>query len=255
VNSRKIANMFGKTILLGGTVGFIMSFFVNWSDYAAVLSPFDGMELIGLLLFFIGLALVFTVISQTGFFAYLFIHRFGQGFFKSFWPTVQVLVILFAIFDLIYFSYRAGKGEVSLLFYIVMTAIIVLAALLVARIKVQQTNRSSFIPAVFFMVVITALELSLVLRTSDVAYISLMVAPVLVANGYQLVALHEVTKRDEAHEKRIQARRKERLKRHKEKLAQKEKQEKKDEGNEADKRSQKMQRKENETKKKANKAT
>jgi len=221
VNSRKIVNMFLRTLLLGAVVGFVTSFFVNWREYSAVLRPFDGFELFGLVLFFIGLALVFTVVSLTGFFAYLFIHRFGQGFFRSFWPMVQVLLILFAIFDLIYFSYRAGKGEISLIFYIVMTIVIVLFSLFIARIKVNQTNRTAFIPTMFFMIVVTALELSLVLRAADVQYIILMLTPVLAANGYQIIALHEVAKRDEEHIKRIEARRRERLKRYEEKMKQK----------------------------------
>ncbi|HLS67443.1 MAG TPA: KinB-signaling pathway activation protein [Pseudogracilibacillus sp.] len=218
MNSRKIVNMFMRTLLLGAIVGFFTSFFVNWQEYSNVLRPFDGFELLGLVLFFIGLALVFTVVSLTGFFAYLFIHRFGQGFFRSFWPTVQFLFILFAIFDLIYFSYRAGKGEVSLLFYIVMTVVIIVYSIIIARIKVKQTNRTAFIPTMFFMIVITALELSLVLRAADVQYIILMLTPVLAANGYQIIALHEVAKRDEEHIKRIEARRKERLKRYEEKM-------------------------------------
>jgi len=200
--------MFSKTILIGGLVGFVTSFFVKSQEYANVLQPFDGMELLGLVLFFIGMALVFTVVSQTGFFAYLFIHRFGQNFFRSFWPTVQVLVILFALFDLIYLSYSAGDGEISLLFYIIMTAVILIYGIIIARLKVKQTNRTGFIPALFVMVVITALELSLALRAVDVDYIILMLTPLLAANSYQVLALHEVTKRDEEHIKRIEERRK-----------------------------------------------
>lgn len=229
MNSRKIANLFGKTLLLGGIVGLLTSFFVNWQQYVDVLRPFDGMELIGLLLFFIGMALVFTVISQTGFFAYLFIHRFGQSFFRSFWSTVQILIILFVIFDLVYFSYRAADGKVPLLFYIIMTAVIVLAGVFVGRIKVKQTNQTGFIPALFFMIVITALELTLVLRAADMNYIILMLSPVLVSNGYLIVKLHEVAKVDEEHRKRIEARRRERLKRYQEKQAEKEKAKKKKE--------------------------
>lgn len=221
MNSRKIVNMFMRTLLLGAIVGFVTSFFVNWREYGAVLFPFDWFELLGLVLFFIGLALVFTVVSLTGFFAYLFIHRFGQGFFRSFWPTVQILFILFAIFDLIYFSYRAGRGEVPLLFYILMTVVIIGFSLIIARVKVKQTNRTAFVPTMFFMIVITALELSLVLRAADVKYIILMLTPVLAANGYQIIALHEVAKRDEEHIKRIEARRRERMKRYEEKMKQK----------------------------------
>lgn len=208
MNSRKVVRMFFRTILIGGLVGFVTSFFVKSKEYANVLQPFDGMELLGIVLFFFGMALVFTVIGQTGFFAYLFIHRFGQNFFRSFWPTVQVLLILFALFDLVYLSYSAGKGEIPLLFYIIMTAVILIYGIIIARLKVKQTNRTGFIPALFVMIVITALELSLALRAVDVDYIILMLTPLLAANSYQVLALHEVTKRDEDHIKRIEERRK-----------------------------------------------
>jgi len=214
VNSRKIVNMFFKTLFIGAAVGFITSFLVKGQEYWNVISPFDGMELLGLVLFFIGMALVFTVVSQTGFFAYLFIHRFGQNFFRSFWPTVQVLLILFALFDLVYFSYKAGEGN-PLLFYIVFTAIVLVYGLIVARIKVKKTNKTGFIPTLFVMVVVTALELSLVLRAADIDYIILMAAPVLATTSYQVLVLHEVTKRDEEHIKRIEERRRKRLKQRK----------------------------------------
>src|SRR5699024_10071247 len=124
LNSRKLVNMFFKTLFIGGAIGLITSFFVKTSDYTAILQPFEFMELISLLLFFTGLGLVFTVISQTGFFAYLFIHRYGQNFFRSFWPTVQLLLIAFVIFDLIYFPYKGSDGETSLFVFVLLTALI-----------------------------------------------------------------------------------------------------------------------------------
>ena len=99
MNSRKIVNFFFKTLIYGGIVGFLTSFIVKPGEYGEYLSPFNAFELLGVILFFIGLGLVFTVIAQTGFFAYLFAHRYGESIFKSFWPTVQVLLILFALFD------------------------------------------------------------------------------------------------------------------------------------------------------------
>ncbi len=116
MDSRKIVNFFFKTFFIGGIVGFIASFFINSAEYAAVLNPFNAKELLGVSLFYLGYALVFTVIAQTGFFAYLFVHRYGEGFFRSFWPTVQVLVILFALFDLIYFTSKL-QNQVQQLFY------------------------------------------------------------------------------------------------------------------------------------------
>lgn len=200
--------MFFKTLFIGGIVGLITSFFVKASEYMAILNPFDFMELIGLLLFFTGLGLVFSVISQTGFFAYLFIHRYGQNFFRSFWPTVQWLLIAFVVFDLVYFPYKGADGEIPLFVFILMTAFIVIVSLIVARVKVKKTNRTAFVPTLFVMIVITALEWSLVLRAGDLDYMLLMLMPLLASNAYQVLVLHEVTKLDERQKKRLQERRK-----------------------------------------------
>ncbi len=208
MNSRKIVNFFLKTLIIGGIAGLLASFIIKAEEYGRYLSPFDAFELFGSFLFFMGLALVFTVISQTGFFAYLFAHRYGESIFRSFWPTVQVLVILFALFDLVYFSAKAGEGKTPFIFYVIMTAVIFIYSFITARMKVKQTNRTAFIPTMFFMVVLTGLELSLVLRAGDMDYIILMLVPVLVGNGYQILKLQEATKPDEEHLRRMEERRK-----------------------------------------------
>ena len=188
--------MFFKTLFLGGAIGLLTSFLVKTSEYTAVLIPFDFMELIGLLLFFTGLGLVFTVVSQTGFFAYLFIHRYGQNFFRSFWPAVQLLIIAFVIFDLIYFPYKGADGKIPLYIFVLLTTFIVVFGLIVAQIKSKKTNKTAFIPTLFVMVVILALEWSLVLRAGDIDYMLLMLMPLLATNAYQILVLHEVTKLD-----------------------------------------------------------
>src|SRR5699024_12009811 len=142
-------------------------FLVNGQHYASYLSPFDGFNLLGVALFYLGYALVFTVIAQTGFFAYLFIHRFGQGFFKTFWPVVLVLLMLFALFDMIFFT----SDDISALFIWSLVIIIGITAYIVATIKVTQTKKTAFIPTMFLMIVVSALELSLVLRAGDVKFI------------------------------------------------------------------------------------
>lgn len=210
--------MFFKTLFIGGLAGFITSFFVNWQQYSNVLQPFNGMELLGLTLFFIGYALVFTVVSQTGFFAYLFIHRFGQGFFKSFWPFVQVALIAFALFDIIYFS----SNKLTITSKWALVIFIWIVAIFVSWVKMKQTNKTAFIPAMFLMIVITALELSMVLRAGDIDFVILMVIPLVTANAYQLLVLHKVTEVDEEHQRRIEARRKARMEQIKQKQKAKE---------------------------------
>lgn len=202
MNSRKLVGMFFRTLFIGGAVGLITSFFVKREQYLNVLQPFDFIELLGLIIFFTGLGLVFTVVSQTGFFAYLFIHRFGLNLFRSFWPTVQVLLVAFVIFDLVYFPYQASEGT-SLWVFILMSAALFAYSFLIAKIKAKQTNKRAFIPALFFMVVMTTIEWVPGLRTSGTDYAWLMIMPLLAGNTYQLLILHHLTKPTEKEHKQL----------------------------------------------------
>ncbi|WP_099156758.1 KinB-signaling pathway activation protein [Virgibacillus ndiopensis] len=196
MNSRKWVRLFLTTLAIGGVAGIITSFFVKTASYTKWLNPFDFMELLGLLVFFMGLGFVFSLVSQTGFFAYLFINQFGLGLFRTFWPTVQVLLIVFVVFDLVYFPYNAADGEGPLILYIVMAAAILIYGWIIAKIKANQTNQRAFIPALFLMVVMTAVEWVPGLRTSGTDYAWLMIVPLLACNTYQLLVLHRITKTD-----------------------------------------------------------
>ncbi|WP_174615440.1 KinB-signaling pathway activation protein [Virgibacillus ihumii] len=193
MNSRKWVGLFLKTLLLGGITGLITSFFVKTASYTKILNPIDFMELTGLIIFFVGLGLVFSVISQTGFFAYLFLNQLGLSLFRTFWPTVQVLLIAFVVFDLIYFPYSASNGEVPLYLYILMSAGILGYGWIIAKLKARATNQRAFIPALFLMVVMTAIEWVPGLRTSGADYAWLMIIPLLACNTYQLLVLHKIT--------------------------------------------------------------
>ncbi|WP_319418016.1 KinB-signaling pathway activation protein [Virgibacillus necropolis] len=182
-----------KNINSRGIAGLITSFFVKTASYTSVLNPIDSFELLGVVLFFLGLGFVFSLVSQTGFFAYLFINQFGLGLFRSFWPTVQMLLIAFVVFDLVYFPYNSTDSEGSLIAYILMAAAILVYGLVIAKIKAKQTNQRAFIPALFLMVVMTSVEWVPGLRTSGTDYAWLMIVPLLVCNTYQLLVLHRLT--------------------------------------------------------------
>src|SRR5699024_11552517 len=122
------------------------------------------------------------------FFAYLFIHRFGQGFFKTFWPVVQVLLMLFALFDMIFFT----SDDISALFKWSLVIIIGMTAYIVDTIKVKQTKKTAFIPTMFLMIVVSALELLLVLRAGDIKFIILLLVSVLVATEYYILILYMI---------------------------------------------------------------
>lgn len=196
VNSRKWVGLFLKTLILGGVAGLITSFFVKTDAYTGILDPIDLFQLLGVVLFFIGLGFVFSLISQTGFFVYLFINQFGLGFFRTFWPSVQMLLIAFVVFDLVYFPYNSADHEGSLILYVLMSAAILVYGWIIAKIKAKQTNQRAFVPALFLMVVMTAVEWVPGLRTTGTDYAWLMIVPLLVCNTYQLLILHRITKQE-----------------------------------------------------------
>ncbi|GAB3795593.1 KinB-signaling pathway activation protein [Virgibacillus kimchii] len=206
MNTRKLVNFFLKTLLLGGLTGLITSFFVKADEYRMFLSPFDAFELLGLVIFLTGVGLVFTAVSQTGFFAYLFLNRLGLGLFRSYWPLVQILLIAFVVFDLVYFPYQATDGEVSVFWYILMSGAILGYGIIVAKIKAKETNKSAFIPALFFMVVITTIEWIPGMRTEGYDYTIIMIIVLLVCNTYQLLALHRINEKEDPKSKHSKGR-------------------------------------------------
>jgi len=196
MTSRKLVGLFFKTLLLGGVAGLLASFIVEWDQYAKVMSPFNAMETLGLIVFFTGLGLVFSAVSQTGFFAYLFINQFGLGIFRSYWRLVQIVLVIFVVFDLVYFPYQEAKGSKPLYLFILMSGAILLYGLIVAKIKEKQTNRTAFVPALFLMIVMTTLEWVPGLRVSGYDYAFLMIIPLLVCNTYQLLMLHKLSRKE-----------------------------------------------------------
>src|SRR5690625_1886857 len=239
--------MFFKTLFIGGAIGLVTSFFVMSAEYAQYFNPIDFKELLGVTLFFLGYGLVFTVIAQTGFFAYLFINQYGGSLFRALWSTVQFLFFIFVVFALIFFLsifvifisllptlqlyfvilvvssliYVPPKHDISLSAYIILAAIIVIAGAIVGYIKVKQTNFTALIPALFLMIAMTVLEWTPVLRGGEFDYMILILPTLLGANAYQLISLHYVTKVDEEHQRRQKERLKQREQLKKEKQAKK----------------------------------
>nr|WP_256558388.1 KinB-signaling pathway activation protein [Halobacillus sp. A1] len=178
--------------MIGGVLTLLSSFIIKSDSYAEVFQPFQMFELLGLLLFFSGLGFIFSVISQMGFFAYLTIHQFGRGIFKGSWTSIQVFLIAFTIFDLIYFRYQAAEDG-SIWPYIFTALGLLLVSLMIAYFKAKETNKQAFVPALFFMVVVTSVEWVPALRAASSDYVWLMIIPLVVCNAYQLMLLHRLT--------------------------------------------------------------
>ena len=195
MNSRKWVRLFFTTLFLGGISTVFIGFVLEWDKYAKFFQNFDRKEILAISFWLMGVGFIFSVISQMGFFAYLTIHRFGLGMFRSssLWNTVQLFFIAFVLFDFVYLrSVLIANGEVSLGNNILVAGMLFVFGAIVAYIKSKETNKKAFVPALFFMVVVTILEWVPALRINDTDWLYLMVIPLLLCNSYQLLVLHRL---------------------------------------------------------------
>nr|WP_207789320.1 KinB-signaling pathway activation protein [Neobacillus terrae] len=187
--------MFINTCLIGGLTTAIVGLIVRWNEFQPIFADIKIVEILSVLVWLIVMGILFSVISQMGFFAYLTVHRFGLGIFKSvsLWNGVQAVLIIFVLFDLVYLRFQSfAKSGDSILPYLGVAAFLLAVGLLVAWIKAKETNKEAFIPALFFMIVVTVIEWVPVLRVNEHSWFYLMLFALLVCNAYQVLILHKL---------------------------------------------------------------
>lgn len=194
MTSRKWVRLFLTTLLVGGIVTIITGIVYGYKEYLSYVQDARFLKLLVEVSFLFILGLVFSAVSQMGFFAYLTVHRFGLGLFKSLWNTVQVILIVLSLFDLAYFRFKEYANGESFTVYLIFPVVILLFSLIVAYIKSKETNKGAFIPALFFMIVVTIVEWFPALRQNDLSWLILMLVPLFVCNLYQLLTLHKIVK-------------------------------------------------------------
>lgn len=196
MNSRNWVRLFISTLLFGGIITSIVGFAIKWDEYKGLFTAFNIVEILSISFWLFGVGCIFSIISQMGFFAYLTIHRFGIGIFRSLslWNTAQLVLIIFVLFDLIYFRYQffAEAGQSFVPFFL-LAIYVLLVGLVVAYSKKVQTNKEAFIPALFFMVVVTSIEWFPALRVNEQDWLYLMLIPIQACNAYQLLILPKLT--------------------------------------------------------------
>lgn len=170
---------------------------MGWQEISGGKDTSQELFAAGIWLFIVGL--MFSVISQMGFFAYLMVHRFGLGIFKThkLWNRVQMVLILFTFFDLIYLRYIAfGEANETWSNYLMLPVVLLVIALIAAYLKANMTNGGAFYPALFFVFVVTTVEIVPALTQNDPNWVILMLVPILACNVWQLLILHRLTSPD-----------------------------------------------------------
>ncbi|KMK74910.1 KinB-signaling pathway activation protein [Alkalihalobacillus pseudalcaliphilus] len=200
MNSRKVVFLFISTLLVGSISGTIVGIFIR----SEILFGEGFANLFFGLVWIFGISAAFALIAQMGFFAYLTIHRFGLGIFKSakLWNAAQVVIIAFVLFDLVYFRYIAfAEANETIFHYMVMPLAFLLYAMFIAYLKAKDTNKATFIPALFFMYVVTTIEWVPALLNNDSQWLWLYLTPLISANTWQLLILHRLQNKDDGKSK------------------------------------------------------
>ncbi|MGM7703702.1 KinB-signaling pathway activation protein [Pseudalkalibacillus sp. Hm43] len=189
MNIKKWVYLFFTTLLIGGVSSVIVGLLLRWQDIES------GASFFVMLAWLMGFGFIFSIISQMGYFAYLTIHRFGLGIFKSvqLWNWVQILVLAFVVFDLFYLRYIAFKDSgLPLWNFIIVPIALVAFGAVVAYLKMKDTNKGAFIPTLFFMVAVTTIEWIPVLKQGDALWLWLSIVPLLACNTWQVLILHRL---------------------------------------------------------------
>lgn len=191
MKSRYVVRLFFSTLMVGGISTVILSLFMRWSEYIELMEKDDIVQVLSLLLWFTSVGFMFSLVSQMGFFGYLTIHRLGLNFFKSkgLWDMVQVVLICTVIGDFLFFqSIREPLDN-----HIFLVIVIVGISFIVAYLKVKQTNKDAFVPSVFFMIVVTLVELIPAIQAdNNQNWLIFMLIPLLICNGFQLFMLYHL---------------------------------------------------------------
>jgi KinB signaling pathway activation protein len=195
LTSRNLVKLFLTTLVIGGFTTAIVGFSVRWNEFLPYFNHMRILDIAAAALWFIVMGFLFSVVSQMGFFAYLTIHRFGLGIFKSvsLWNSVQVVFIVFILIDFVYLRYETfAKAGESVISYVIPAVLLLILGLVVAWYKMKQTNKGAFIPALFFMVAATIIEWVPALKVNKTSWLYLMVFALAACNSYQILILHKL---------------------------------------------------------------
>lgn len=201
---------FIKALLIGGLVTGIFGLVIRWDDaFAPFFQRGEWGEFLAAFIWMVIVGFTMSVVSQMGFFAYLTVHQFGVGIFRTLrlWNWVQILIIAIVIFDLIFFrfvSYAETTGQQVL--YMGLLVVLLVTALVVAYLKAKWTKKSAFVSALFFMIVVTTLEWlpALMVRSENIdSWITLLLFPLLAVNAFQLLMLPKYNAKSDVDRERL----------------------------------------------------
>lgn len=187
---RKWFYLFWTTLLIGAFSALLTGLILQANDqeFSWLGGSALGFNIVNMLL---GGATI-SVLSQMGFFAYLIIRFIAMGIIRSkwVWDTLQIILVIISIIDLVILRQTDQSAQWTA--YIALPLLMLILALAVAALKVKITNRNGFIPTLFFMTAVTAIEAVPALRLDSAASTLFMMIPLLACNAWQILILSKV---------------------------------------------------------------
>ena len=190
MTSKYLVKFYFVTLMIGAVITTAISLVTEYDTVTRYLFEGQFGDFFAGFIFLIGYGLLIATVSQVVFYIYLFIHPLGMGIFRKLWPYVQLLLIMYAVFDLFYLRFReVGIDHGSTWSFIWVPIIIVLAGIGFAYYKNKITAGNVFVSSLFFMIFMTSLTLLPFISVEDTAWIYRSVFTVILTNAYQLIRL------------------------------------------------------------------
>src|SRR5699024_6680972 len=175
VTLKYLIQFYRNTLLIGVIVTYISSLIFGYDKVTKYLLAGEVGEFVAASIWFVVVGLLVATISQLACFIYLFINQLGIGIFGKIWPHVQIVVTVFAIFDLVYFRFLRFGGTDQIISFIWLPIVVIIFAIITSNIKNKQSKKNLWIPSMFFMIVMTTVELIPFLRVEDTSWIYLTI--------------------------------------------------------------------------------
>lgn len=190
MTSKYLVKFYFVTLMIGAVITTAISLVTEYDTVTKYLFQGEFGDFFAGFVFLVGYGLLIATVSQVVFYIYLFIHPLGMGIFRKAWPYVQLLLIMYAVFDLFYLRFRqVGIDHGSTWSFIWIPIIIVLAGFGFAYYKNKITAANVFVSSLFFMIFMTSLTLVPFISVEDTSWIYRSVFTVILTNAYQLIRL------------------------------------------------------------------
>ncbi|MVP00201.1 KinB-signaling pathway activation protein [Paenibacillus lutrae] len=190
------------TTMLGGVVLGLLTWGIGrtvFSDFVSMDVAVSGASEIGMIIL---ATLTMCLISVVGYVGYLMTNYYMIGILRSrkgAWSGLQLFFIALAIANLFFLRYTEfAEGRESLGMYLGIPALIIAAGLIVSQIKVSLTNSHARIPTLFFIIVVTSLEMLPAFSISDLSSLLYVAIVLLGCNAWQILIFHKLTNNNRA---------------------------------------------------------